>query len=1052
MRRMPTLLCALLLSSTVLWGMTADELVQKTGIAGGLCSFPRATPADETLALELAKRPSFVVHVIARDAQAAARIRDAADAAGLLGRSFYVEQGDPAPLPFANRLVDVLVASDLRDADLTPELKREWLRVLAPQRGAALVGRAKEAGDGLSQKALKAWSGDVPKAKLLDEKSGVWAVLKAELPAGSDSWTHRCHGPENAQVSSDSTLKAPFLTQWWGMPRQEGFWGTTVVAGNGRMFSLRGSRHSGEQVFLTARSLTSGLPLWQKRVRQAPETERVPHGGYIPGRSCLVVDGDALDLIERDGVVRLDAETGQERGRIAGPKPDGQIKWIASSDGVLAVLAGDADVIKPIAYQTIAANPTGRDLAVYDAEAKKELWHDTAAGDIDERQIVARGGRLYCLVQGVGLVCRELRTGKTLWTNPDPEIQAEYLTPTPKVVDQLLASQPALMAFEEVLLFRAKWAKDLFALSRADGSLLWKKPSAGGSYRTLTAVAVDGLWVGGPGGTIDLKTGQPAKGPRFVSSGCGPTTSVPGYLITCFGTVMETQSNRVIRTDDIKSPCDVGSLVSEGMMVTVPSECGCSYEVKGYRALTSAGDVQPHTAPAWQGRLTVLDTTEPKPLAVTVADWPTYRHDARRSGASPVTVGAASNVLWRWSPSGVASYTNKAPAGQGLRLAPDDMVSAPVAAAGRVWFASHDGVIHCLESATGKEQWKYATGSMVFAPPTIWEGRVLVGGGDGRVHCLDATTGRCLWRLLAGPADRRVFWYGHLISTWPVIPGIVVQDGVGYAVAGYQKENGIHAYAFDPKNGKVIWEKDEAGSGGAGGPGAGLGNGGGMAVAGGRIWLASAPAGGFDLKTGDWKSYGGGHFGCEVGVLDKWVLQGGRRLSETQDTLVRPLGASGFSAFSPDPEAGRAGLNDTGTSLPAWDAELVLMPPKGLTGSLAAVPMAQWTGWLSGLPAAQAAAKAANATVKPKLPDWADLKTWTTEAGMPAAYALAKDQAVVVHSDGRTHKVSGYLRTDGSKAWTAELPDQPAMNRLALDADGRVLVSLANGSLVCLGR
>ena len=116
-------------------------------------------------------------------------------------------------------------------------------------------------------------------------------------------------------------------------------------------------------------------------------------------------------------------------------------------------------------------------------------------------------------------------------------------------------------------------------------------------------------------------------------------------------------------------------------------------------------------------------------------------------------------------------------------------------------------MIRCLKAEDGKELWKFATGAMLYAPPTVWEGRLLAGGGDGRVYCLDATTGQPLWKLLAAPCDRRIFWMGHLINTWPVTGGVVVKDGVGYAVAGYQAESGIHAYAFDPKTGKVIWER-----------------------------------------------------------------------------------------------------------------------------------------------------------------------------------------------------------------------------------------------------
>ena len=62
------------------------------------------------------------------------------------------------------------------------------------------------------------------------------------------------------------------------------------------------------------------------------------------------------------------------------------------------------------------------------------------------------------------------------------------------------------------------------------------------------------------------------------------------------------------------------------------------------------------------------------------------------------------------------------------------------------------------------------------------------------------------------------------------------------------------------------------------------------------------------------------------------------------------------------------------------------------------------------------------------------------------------DQAVVAHSDGKKHGLSGFRRTDGTKAWNLELTDQPAMNRLAVDRDGRVIVSLCDGSVVCVGR
>ena len=50
-----------------------------------------------------------------------------------------------------------------------------------------------------------------------------------------------------------------------------------------------------------------------------------------------------------------------------------------------------------------------------------------------------------------------------------------------------------------------------------------------------------------------------------------------------------------------------------------------------------------------------------------------------------------------------------------------------------------------------------------------------------------------------------------------------------------------------------------------------------------------------------------------------------------------------------------------------------------------------------------------------------------------------------------TYYASGFNRTDGAKVWTIDLPEQPVISRLALDRDGRVLVSLCDGSIICLG-
>jgi len=580
-----------------------------------------------------------------------------------------------------------------------------------------------------------------------------------------------------------------------------------------------------------------------------------------------------------------------------------------------------------------------------------------------------------------------------------------------------------------------------------------KKPSEPGSFRSLNACAVGSAWVGAGNKPLDLATGNPTDGPKFIDAFCSPTSSTPNYLFTSGGTMLDVHTNSVVRMRDMRSPCDEGTLVSDGYMITLPSECICWIELKGWRVLASAGAINPHIAPPWKERLTVSDTAEPEPLNVTDADWPTYRRDGARSAGSTATIGNASRVLWQWKASGAAPYSSAYGFALGPKLKPDFLSTAPVAADGWVWFGSPDGMVRCVKADSGKEVWSFATHAMLFTSPTLWQGRLLIGSGDGRVYCLNARTGKCLWQLLIAPSDRRVFWFGHLINTWPVLTGVGVQDGIAYAIAGWQSENGLHSYAINPKNGEVIWANDAAGQS--------TSCGGGIAMAHGKVWTPNSC---FDPKSGAGYTFLM-QYGREVGVFDKWILNGGQRISHTEDIVFTPAGGGGLYPSLFDPKDGGtvsgtgALLADWGISLPAWDADHILMPPRAaviaggaLNTGLTLVPAAKFSAWLSEYPAAHAAFAKAPNDAKPQLIDWPELKEWVTDKILAVSFALARDQAVVAYTDGKVHKLSGYLRADGKKAWTVELPEQPAMNRLAVDRAGRVVVSLCDGSVVCVGQ
>ena len=63
------------------------------------------------------------------------------------------------------------------------------------------------------------------------------------------------------------------------------------------------------------------------------------------------------------------------------------------------------------------------------------------------------------------------------------------------------------------------------------------------------------------------------------------------------------------------------------------------------------------------------------------------------------------------------------------------MDSSPVIAGDRVFFGSMKGVIHGLSLATGKEEWRFETGSAIVASPAVSDRRLVIGDDNGVLYC-----------------------------------------------------------------------------------------------------------------------------------------------------------------------------------------------------------------------------------------------------------------------------------------------------------------------------
>jgi len=135
------------------------------------------------------------------------------------------------------------------------------------------------------------------------------------------------------------------------------------------------------------------------------------------------------------------------------------------------------------------------------------------------------------------------------------------------------------------------------------------------------------------------------------------------------------------------------------------------------------------------------------------------------------------------------------------------------AADGKVYFGSSvTDEATCVDAASGKILWTFATEGPIRSTPTVAGRRVYVGSDDGQVYCLDAEKGSLRWRYRPGPNDRKIIGNGRMISRWPIRTNVLVDDGIAYLGAGVFPHEGIYICALNAKDGAVVWRNDRVGT------------------------------------------------------------------------------------------------------------------------------------------------------------------------------------------------------------------------------------------------
>ncbi|MCP4784674.1 MAG: PQQ-binding-like beta-propeller repeat protein [Fuerstiella sp.] len=188
------------------------------------------------------------------------------------------------------------------------------------------------------------------------------------------------------------------------------------------------------------------------------------------------------------------------------------------------------------------------------------------------------------------------------------------------------------------------------------------------------------------------------------------------------------------------------------------------------------------------------------------ADWPAWRHDAGRTGASSEDAPADANLIWQ------LDLGQPEPAYDHQFRMCADRGPAPVATGGTVFIPSgtSDQVMAC-SLATGRVLWRFVTEGPVRFAPVVANGNVIFGCDDGYVYAVAADSGELAWKVRGvepGVPDHRLLLNDRLGSRWPVRGAPVVHGDRVFFGAGIWPEEGVYVVAADLTTGKVLWRND----------------------------------------------------------------------------------------------------------------------------------------------------------------------------------------------------------------------------------------------------
>ncbi len=657
-------------------------------------------------------------------------------------------------------------------------------------------------------------------------------------PGTMDEWTHNLHGPGNNVVADDTMVGPPDRLRWIGSPdhvRHHNFLASfsAMVSARGRLFAIvdEGSLVSPylpARWVLSARDAFNGITLWKRSIPDwAPRLRDFRSGPAEIARRLVAVGDEVFVTLGYEAPVSvLDAATGEEKAELTGTEGAEEILVI---NGVVLLVAGSPKAELrdwSSAERDFSTGPKHkRALIAVDAATREILWQqrDEQTATVLPMTLAADEDRGYC-VNAKGPLAFELRTGKRLWQTEEPVAMQRRARFAPTVVvhkDVLLyadrLSQKGIAdtfygerpeKYRERYLQLKAYPSRLRAYDAATGRRLWEC-AAGESFHTPADVIVidDTVWYTSSPAMLegnfeegrDLRTGEVTKRiktPPDINHGrCYRNKATSRYLLggkdgLDFIDPAGKQPRHV--PVGLRSTCQLGVLPCNGLVYLSPHACTCEAQrkVNGFLALAQGTrhpypDSKPYIPRFRRGPAFGKVTATPGRPAP--GDWPTFRHDAARTGCASTALPEKLDVLW------------EQPVGR--------RPTAPVCAGGTLYVAAREEhLLRALDAATGERRWHYRTAGRIDSPPTVEAGLVVFGCRDGWLRCLRASDGALVWRFRGAAEERQIVVREQLESIWPLHGATLVRNGKVYLASGRASimDGGITLFCLDLLSGKVL--------------------------------------------------------------------------------------------------------------------------------------------------------------------------------------------------------------------------------------------------------